>query len=473
MLRLFKIRYTSHYIQELLNENSDGDNLWGIISVLRRYGLNIEPHRIINVHECKDSNISTPFLTQYDNKILLIKEIEENIVAGCINGKKTTFSKRDFYSNWNGIIVSIRRGDVFGEPNFNNHRRKDLYILLSQIAIILSLIAIFTYRKVFFNIPGFISISFVLSCIGVIISYNIQLSLFTPNGSLNNMCALIKTSSCNQINGKSGYIAALGCSYFCSLCIFILLPLDNYILTVYIVSISAIEVVWSLAIQFIRQKFCINCIVVQAIVIIMIILCLPHITEMPIQDFIKQGLLFLFIFTIVFTTVSLKVWPNIAKRYKYRNKCRLMDYFKKQYLANSLSSEESTIKVFLNPYCGSCKKEYLESYNLIANRNLSKVIPIIVTSDSKGDRVAISLLDSGEASTLLYRLNEWYSWGYLHPEDFERKYKVSTKEKQDFADTLRANLSLAHEYNVKTTPAIICNGVKMPVGVSLADLLTL
>ena len=78
VFRFFKIRYTADYVQKMLEENSDGDNLWGILTVLKIYGLIVEPCRITNQLVTEENGISLPFLTEYENNILLIKKIAGN-----------------------------------------------------------------------------------------------------------------------------------------------------------------------------------------------------------------------------------------------------------------------------------------------------------------------------------------------------------------------------------------------------------
>lgn len=84
----------------------------------------------------------------------------------------------------------------------------------------------------------------------------------------------------------------------------------------------------------------------------------------------------------------------------------------------------------------------------------------------------MSIINGGKATSIFHRLKEWYSWGYLSPKDFERKYKVSTNDETKLIGVLKDNLNLAHTYNVQHTPSIIHNGIKLSTGVSLVDVLT-
>lgn len=473
VLRFFKIRYTSNYVQKLLEDSSDGENLWGILTVLQIYGLIVEPRRITNQIEPIDTDFNKPFITEYDNDILLIKKIVGNVVVGCGNGKDTTYSKNEFFTNWSGIIISIYKGESVGEPNINRHIRTNQYMWLSRIAIILSILTMSIYRMAFFGMPFYIGICFILSILGAIISYHIELSHYSPNGLLNSLCSLIKRSSCNQIIvGKSRYITALGFSYFCSLCVFMLLPLDNYALTICIIAISLIEVIWSLLLQLKKRMFCINCMVVQIIVIIMALISIPYLVELHLHELVQQGILFLSILTIIFSVSSFQIWPYIENRYKFKAKSRMADYFKKKYLDNYISSEKSDIKVFLNPFCSPCKEEIMASYNLLVNQGKSEVTPIIIVSDLQGEKAGMSIISEEKQTSIFYRLKEWYSWGYKNPTEFEQKYGGSTDDETKFTNVLKDNLNLAHTYDVQYTPSIICNGIKLSTGISLVDVLT-
>ncbi len=474
VLRLFNICYTSDYVQKLLDENSDGNNLWGIISVLKIYGLIVEPHKVTNELGYKNLDISKPFITEYKNNIILVKEIAGNIVVGYVNGKEISYWKDDFFMNWSGIIVSISQGESVGEPNFSRHLRSNQYKWLSRIVIMTSVLTMSIYKVVFFNMPFYICLCFLLSILGVFISYHIELSHYSSNGVMNKLCSLVKHSSCNRSRDRnSRYITAFGFSYFCSMCVFILLPLNNYALTTLIVTLSSIEVIWSLLLQLKKQEFCIGCLLVQIIIITMGLIGTFNFTELHLQDFIHQGVVFISIFMIIFCVSVFQIWPYIASQYMLKVKSRIADHYKRKYLDNFIPFEESTIKLFLNPFCNPCKDEFMTSYNLLINtRERSKVLPVIITSDAKGENVGMSIINGGNAISIFYRLKEWYSWGYLNPEDFKRDYNVTLEDKIKLENVLKENLDLAHKYNIQHTPSIIYNDKEMPSSITLVDILT-
>lgn len=433
----------------------------------------VEPRRVVNQVELVDADFNKPFITEYDNDILLIKKIVGNVVVGCYNGKDTTYSKDEFFANWSGIIISIHKGVSVGEPNLNRHLRTNLYIWLSRIAIILSILTMSIYKMASFGVPFYIGICFILSILGAIISYHIERSHYSPNGLLNSLCSLIRRSSCNQIIvGESRYITALGFSYFCSLCVFILLPLDNYTLTICVIVISLIEVIWSLLLQLKKRVFCMICTIVQVIVTTMALICIPNLSELYLPELIQQGLLYLSVFMIIFSVTASQIWPYFADQYKLKAKSRKADYFKKKYLDNSISSEKLDIKVFLNPFCGPCKEEIMTSYNLLVNQGKSKVTPIIIASDLQGEKAGMYIISEEEPTSIFHRLKEWYSWGYKNPAEFEHNFRISTDDEIKFANALKDNWNLAHTYDVQYTPSIICNGIKLSTGISLVDVLT-
>lgn len=474
VLQLFDICYTSDYVQKLLDEISDRNNLWGIISVLKIYGLIVEPRKVTNESIYNNLDTSKPFITEYDNNIILVKEIVGNIVVGYVDGKEISYCKDDFFINWSGIIVSINKGESVGEPNFSRHLRSNQYKWLSRIMVILSVLIMSIYKMVFFNMPFYIYLCFLLSILGAVISYHIELSHFSSNRLMNKLCSLVKHSSCNRTrNRTSRFITAFGFSYFCSMCMFILLPLNNYALIIFILTLSSIEVIWSLLLQFKKQEFCIACLLVQIIMITMGLIGTFNFTELHFQDFVQQGVVFISIFVIIFYVSVFQIWPYIASQYMLKVKSRIADYYKRKYLDNLTPFEESTIKLFLNPFCNPCKDEFMASYNLlINNRERAKVLPVIIASDAKGEKVGMSIINGGNTISIFHRLKEWYSWGYLNPEDFERDNSITFEDKIKLKNVLKENLDLAHKYNIQHTPSIIYNDKEIPSSITLVDILT-
>ncbi len=476
ILRFFKIRYTRNYVQQLLDENSDSNNLWGIVNVLKLYGLILEPCKIDPNLASKVYDTNLPFLTANGNEILLITEIAENTIFGFANGKHKNYCKESFLKNWNGIMVSIGIGESVGEPNFHRHFMNELRITLSRVAVTLTILTLCIYRMSIFNVPYYICYIFILSTLGAILSYQIELSRYSPNNLINCICSLIQRSSCSDLNvGKSRKLTLLGFSYYCSLCAFILLPLNNYSMSNCIVFLSFIEVVWSFFIQFKKRQFCSSCLAIQTITIMMLVIGILNFVKLDIYNLVQQGILFLSIFIIIFNVAFSQIWKSITYQNEYKKKSRMLDYYKKKYLDNSISvenSEDSTIIIIINPFCIPCREDFLSSYNLILNIGCSKVVPIIIASDSKGEKVGISILSENEPVSIFHRLKDWYSWGYKDPTRFMNQYKVSINDEKKLTVILRDNLNIAYEYNVQFTPAIIYNGKKLAKGISLVDVLT-
>lgn len=473
VLRFFNIRYTPNYVCKLLEENSDSNNLWGIIEILQIYGLIVEPRKITNQTELIKYNINEPFITEYDDNILLVKKITENVVHVCLNGEDKTFCKDDFFSMWNGVIVGLYQGKSVGEPNIDKHLKRIQFEYLFKLGITLSIITMYAYKISFYYVPWYIGICFWLSCLGAMMSYQIEYSHFSYSSIFNNLCSIFKHSVCNQINDrKSSCVTALGFSYFCSLCFFILLPLDNLALTISIIVTSLIEVVWSLLFQLKRNEICIQCMAIQTIVIVMVLIGIFNLERWYLQISISQGLLFLAIFTIIFSVSYTQIWSHIENRHKFMIKCRLMDFIKKRYMEHSISTEKPILTLFLNPFCNPCKEEILKSYNLLINQEGLKVIPIVIASDSNGEKVGKHILGGMSTTSIFHRLKEWYSWGYQNPSDFEKTFMISSEDEIKLSSMMQENLNLAHSYNVQHTPAIICNGKRQPDGISLSDVLT-
>ncbi|MDE6536555.1 MAG: hypothetical protein K2M13_00705 [Muribaculaceae bacterium] len=148
----------------------------------------------------------------------------------------------------------------------------------------------------------------------------------------------------------------------------------------------------------------------------------------------------------------------------------MLDSVKKKYLEDTCIAVDK-VMLFLNPVCKPCKEEVTNACNLILNIGKSKIIPIVLSSNSYGKKIALSVLAGDTTYDILKRLIEWYSWGYKTPELFTNKYKIGKEDESRLSKLLKTNLALAHKLNVSHTPTIISNGHNMPIGVSITDIL--
>lgn len=472
VLQFFNIPFTSDYVKKVLDENIDGDNLWGILTVLQIYGILVNPSKVItsnlNTKQIKDN---TPFLTQYNENIILIKNISQEKVTATINGKETTYLNDTFFSNWGGIVISLNKGEVYGEPNYKEHRKECVIKNIAVAIIFCSIFILYLYRLLYSNIPFYIGFCFLCSVAGAIITLLIEISNHSTDGVMNQLCSIVKKSSCKEIRKNNyQYVTAFGFSYFVALSVFILLPLNNFQIITYIILLSSLELIWSITWQIIKGSVCMKCMIIQLIVIIMVLSCIPHVMLAFSKNILHQGVIFTILFTFIFCLSAIFVWRQITDNYKNRKEIRMLDLVKKKYLEDTCIAVDK-VMLFLNPVCKPCKEEVTNACNLILNIGKSKIIPIVLSSNSYGEKIALSVLAGDTTYDILKRLIEWYSGGYKTPELFTNKYKIGKEDESRLSKVLKTNLTLAHKLNVSHTPAIISNGHNMPIGVSITDIL--
>lgn len=471
VLRLFNIRYTINYVQKLLDENSDGDNLWGILNVLQIYGLKVEPRRLTDPNTILYQDVTCPFITEYEGNIVVIDQITESSYMGILNRKRIIYNKEIFLHDWSGLMVSIHPGETVGEPNLQLHIRERRITLSIILSIAVGVLVIYSCQKYFFNGSLYSCLIFLLSAIGLFITYQIDLSINIYHTFLTSLCSIFKASSCTSFSRqKNAYLTILGSSYFASVCAFLLLPLNSFSI-INILNVFAIgEVVYSLLVQSIRRAFCIGCVAIQCIVIAMALLSIYNLTRETIAEWHVQAMYFISIYTIILSAFLFFKLTYLSQRTRLRICNREMDSLKKQYLEKTIPLD-SNIIVYLNPLCSPCKDELINAYNLLINTQ-HKIVPIVIASDARGERAGISILDGNNPKEIIHRLREWYLWGYRRPTDFENKFKVSSNDKKRLANELKSNLICAQKHDVYQTPSIICNDVKLATGITLVDVLT-
>ncbi|WP_300770508.1 cysteine peptidase family C39 domain-containing protein [uncultured Bacteroides sp.] len=489
MLRLFNIRYTTHYVKKLVQENSDGNNLLGIISILRMYGFVITPKRVDDACNIQNIRELLPFITEIEGDIVLMEKIQQNVILGKVGNKTISLNVDDFIVRWTKVVVSIRKGTFVEEPNFKEHKINDVFLRLSRVCMFVTLY-IFMILGYVDGIYSFYTFSiFSLSILGAILSYQIEQSFYSTENLMYRLCALFKSSSCkNPSQNEVHYTSSLGFSYFCSLAIFTLFPFDNYIGMNIVIWGAGIEVLWSILYQIKQHRYCVQCILVQLIIVFTILLATFHEKKFVFnwEVIFDSIILFGLIFIIIYVMVCSNIWKQTMNKYKLQQSYRTMNSLKKQYLelinqilensGNHANSEKTnnkdTIIFFLSPYCKACKDDFLESFNLLVNSKEPLITPIIITQDLNGDNTALAILADNKPNSIYLNLKEWYTTGYKNPDCFEKKHRKKILDEIAISRQLKNNLELAHIYNIQYTPSIVYNGIVLPSYVSLVDVLT-
>ena len=276
--KLYGIKYTNKYLDDLITRHPDQSSFWGIKDILCRYGIDCECVNFKNVSDI--SQDTTPFIAKKQGEMLIVYEIkDESAIIVTATGDKVVITLSSFLDTWDGNALIIDVENLPNEPNFSFHKNQRLIqtirrvcfccAVLFLIATVLATLPIqFAFTSitllVIANIGGLI-ISVLLLCKSHRISHSI----------VDFLCQNDKaTVDCNRVihsNGATFFklcdLSELCCSFFAVNSLFLLASSDFIHDIAIFISIAVPVTVWSIYYQNIRIKtWCPLCLSVSIII---------------------------------------------------------------------------------------------------------------------------------------------------------------------------------------------------------------
>ena len=294
LLDLLEVKHTKSFSDKYFNEHPHKYNLYGLSKMLSGYGIRNAATQI----EDKENDlfkIKCPFVAQMGGDFVVVSHITPTLskgegerVEGAVhfirNGKKLSLPVSQFIQSWSGIILLAETSPESGEPDYREHRKKDLLILAKQAIIAFAgiFILVFAYTNIF--LPpftpspsgragvGLITLLLFVNLIGIYICYLLVLKqLRIQSRYVDKICTLFSKSDCNNVLesdasklfGIFGW-SEIGLGYFTANTI-ILLFLPHLIPYLAIVNILSLPfTVWSVWYQKVKaRQWCPLCLIVQ------------------------------------------------------------------------------------------------------------------------------------------------------------------------------------------------------------------
>jgi len=289
-LELLKVKHTEDFSNRYFNEHPHKYNLLGLSKMLSDYGVANAGTRIADKE--KDlPNIECPFVAHLSGGFLAVNNIEPDKVNYLWNGKIITISVEQFIKAWSGVILLAEKTPDSIEPDYQEHRKKELFGIAQKALLILAGILLFgiAYYSVYHGIAGLrsatpamtttiqlfgYSIILLLNLLGVYIGYLLVLKqMHIHSQYADKLCTLFSKSDCNNVLesdaaklwGVFGW-SEIGLGYFAANVLLLLfLPQTIYIIA--IINIFTLPYAfWSIRYQKVKAKqWCPLCLIVQVV----------------------------------------------------------------------------------------------------------------------------------------------------------------------------------------------------------------
>ena len=457
-LELLKVTYTKDFSNQYYNEHPHKFNLYGLSEMLSGYGIRNAATKI----EDKGNdlfNIELPFITYVGGDFVVVYKVELDNVHYIRNGKKISTPVSQFVQSWSGVVLLAETSPTSIEPDYLEHRKKDLLIIVQKTFLSLACILLlgFTFLNTVFDFsfgenPGLalqspysvlgISLLLLINLIGVYISYLLILKqMRIQSRYADKICTLFSRSDCNNVLesdaaklwGVFGW-SEIGLGYF-SANIVMLLFLPQLITYLSICNILTLPyTAWSVWYQKVKaQQWCPLCLIVQILLwlIFIINLSFGYINTSnlyflsPLSIFIPQLILVGCIYAIPVLICTLLI-PKLSKgnhveqlRQEINSIKANDELFKtllKQQPFYKISRVDSQIlfrnleanlliTILTNPFCNPCAKMHTRIENWINGRGESH-------SPTKIKNVCIQYIFSAFNENMEY-VNRYFIAAYL------------------------------------------------------------
>jgi len=275
LLNLLKVKHTNDFSNRYFNEHPHKYNLFGLSKMLTDYGVENAGTRIAE-KENDLSLIELPFIAHTGVDFVVVHKIEPNKVHYFWNGKKIVITVQEFIQTWSGVILLAETTPDSIEPDYREHRKKELWNIAQKSILILAGILIFGIayinRALFTNLG--ISLLLLANLVGIYIGYLLILKQMHVNSQYaDKICSLFSKSDCNNVLesdvaklwGVFGW-SEIGLGYF-SANVLLLLFLPHTVSLLALINIVALPYsFWSVWYQKVKaRQWCPLCLIVQVL----------------------------------------------------------------------------------------------------------------------------------------------------------------------------------------------------------------
>ncbi|MCD8031423.1 MAG: thioredoxin domain-containing protein [Bacteroides sp.] len=502
-LFFLNVKHTKRYSDLFYNEHPHKYNLFGLSKMLFDYGINNGGIKIEN----KNSDIfdiQTPFIAQLGDVFTCVHDVDSKKVSYVWNGKKMALSPEKFCDSWTGFILLVEKTDNAIEPNYTENRRKELFVQLQLIALLLIASCVFL-MGIFFNklylqaslMPGILINLTGLYISGLLVQHQLKIH----NKYADKICSVFHKSDCNNIlyTKEAKFMGLIswsevGFSYFLSnLIVFIFFP--EALPVVALCNVMALPyTVWSIWYQkFKARQWCTLCICIQ------LIIWLFFITSVVFNYFFLFTISWMSVFTVIATYIvsfilldtGVAIWEQKGKTGSALQELnslkaneQIFSLLLQQQAYHKVDRHTSSVlfgnpdarllvTILTNLYCSPCAGMHKRAENLLESSEDSICIQYIFSAFSEDltsankNLIAVYLQKDGKEAKEIY--NKWFEGGKKMQDNFFADLEINAND-PDVKAEFDKHEEWRNRTQISATPTILINGYQLPENYKIEDL---
>jgi len=503
-LDLLKIKHTKLFSNQFFNEHPHKYNLFGLSKMLSDYGIENAGTRI----ESKENdlfNIECPFVAHIGSDFVVVYKVTPDEVHCFRNGKKISIPISKFIQAWSGVILLAETTLDSIEPNFKEHRKKELWKIAQKSILIFVSILIFGIayisQSLFSNFGT--TLLLVANLIGVYIGYLLVLKQMHIHSRYSDkICSLFSKSDCNDVLesdaaklwGVLGW-SEIGLGYFAAN-VLLLLFLPRTVPLLAILNIFALPYsFWSIWYQKVKaRQWCPLCLIVQGLLwSIFIVNCLFGFIQLSefdrilLNDIVFIGCIFtglIFGLNLIIPNLSSEIEKvkqeiNSIKANEEVFKTLLVQqpYYEVSEAVSQIyfGNREAPLKitVFTNPFCNPCAKMHKRVENILKDTKGNISIQYIFSSfnpdlDFANKYLMAAYLEK-EQKEFEHIIADWFEKGKPLKEVFFADLQLDITN-PEIEIEFQKHEAWREKTKLRATPTILLNGYKLPDNYKIEDL---
>ena len=460
-------------------------------------------------------NIECPFVAHAGGDFVVVYKVDSEKVLSIRNNKNITIPIEKFIQSWSGVILLAETTSNSIEPEYKEHRKKELFNIAQKSILFLAGILIFgiayTSQLFSYSITQLFSYSILLflNLVGIYISYLLVLKqMHIQSNYADKICSLFSKSDCNNVLesdaaklfGVFGW-SEIGLGYFAANVLLLLFFPKTIYLLAFINILTLPYSFWSIWYQKVKaRQWCPLCLIVQILLwSIFIINCVFGHIQIQLFSYSIIQLLFVgsvfaglvFTFNLVIPNLSSKKGMEQIKQEINSIKAN-EDVFKsllKKQPFYEVSKNDSqilfgnpdanlVISILTNPFCNPCAKMHKRVETLLRETNRNVCVQYIFSSFSPDLEFAVKYLIAAWLKNCHGGLDppspeqiftDWFEKGKPLKEAFFENMQLDM-ENPEIEIEFKKHEAWKEKTLLRATPTILVNGYKLPDNYKIEDL---
>ena len=147
ILDLLDVKYTKIYARKYYEEHPHKNDLLGVSNMLYHYGIKSEGLKLEREIDALQE-LEVPFIAHLDGTFVVVTDIKQDKITYFVEGQKIEETNEYFLKKWSGVVLLFEKQNVSIEPNYEQHKKKDMVLFFIKFIFLFSLFYVFLFLGV-------------------------------------------------------------------------------------------------------------------------------------------------------------------------------------------------------------------------------------------------------------------------------------------------------------------------------------